>query len=126
VPGAQDRLPQYLSPHADDLTPGPRSVLLPFSSRPTSAFPTNVKGRRVSRTTRFIPQTGSPSYVRLLSSHEAASFVFVLRPVGLASTPDWVRRTLRLSRHIVGASSAEMLPSKRAPSLHARKGNWRD
>ena len=80
-----------LSPHAADLTPGPPPVHLPFSSRWTLAFPHNVRGRRVSRTRGFIPLSGSPSYTSPISAHEAASFVFVLRPVDLASTPDWVR-----------------------------------
>jgi len=38
------------------------------------------------------------------------------------STPDWVRRPMRRSRCIVGASSARSLPPERAPGLHAHKG----
>jgi hypothetical protein len=83
-----------LSLHAADLTPGPPPVRLPFSSRWTLAFPPNVRGRRVSRLRGFIPQSGSPSYFRPISTHEAASFVFVLRPAGLAGTPDWVLGTV--------------------------------
>jgi hypothetical protein len=100
-------------------------VLVPFTSRSAMAFPTNVEGRRVARTTRFIPQPASPSYARPVSGYGAASFVFLLRPASLASTPDWVRRLMRRSRCIVGASSARSLPPERAPSLHAHKGNWR-
>ena len=99
---------------------------IPFASRSTMAFPTNVEGRRVSRTTRFIPQPTSPSYSRPVSSYGAASFVFVLRPATLASTPDWVGRPMRPSRCIVGASSARSLPPERAPSLHTQKGKWYD
>ena len=54
-----------LSPHAVDLTPGPPPVHLPFSSRRALAFPPNVRGRRVAPSlTEFIPQSGSPSYIR--------------------------------------------------------------
>ena len=123
--GTSGPLSRHLSLHAADLTPGPRVVHLPVTSHPAMAFPLSVEGRRVARTTRFIPQTGSPSYTRLPSRYGAASFVFVLRPATLASTPDWVRRPMRRSRCIVGASSAQSLPTKRAPSLHAHKGNWR-
>ena len=35
-----------------------------FASRSAMAFPSNVEGRRVARTTRFIPQPASPSYSR--------------------------------------------------------------
>ena len=80
-----------LSLHAADLTPGPPPVHAPFSSRRTLAFPPNVRGRRVSRLHGFIPQSGSPSYIRPIRTLEAASFVFLLRPAGLAGTPDWVR-----------------------------------
>jgi len=79
-----------LSPHAVDLTPGPLPVLLPSSSRQALAFPHNVRGRRVARSRGFVPQSGSPSYSCPIRAHEAASFVFVLRPVVSASTPDWV------------------------------------
>jgi len=88
--GISGPLSRHLSLHAADLTPGPRLVQMPSASQPAMAFPTNVEGRRVARTTRFIPQTGSPSYTRLPSRYGAASFVFVLRPAGLAGTPDWV------------------------------------
>jgi len=89
--GSSGPLSRHLSLHAAVLTPGPRPVQMPFASRSTMAFPINVEGRRVARTTRFIPQTASPSYSRPLSGYEAATFVFVLRPAGLASIPDWVR-----------------------------------
>ena len=88
--GISGPLSRYLSPHAAVLTPGPRSVQMPFASRTAMAFPLNVEGRRVARTTRFIPHTDSPSYLRLHSPYEAATFVFLLRPAVLASTPDWV------------------------------------
>ena len=39
----------------------------------------------------FIPPPDSPSNIRPVRYHEAASFVFLLRPAGSASTPDWVR-----------------------------------
>jgi hypothetical protein len=60
--GISGPLSRYLSPHAAVLTPGPRSVQMPFASRSAMAFPLNVEGRRVARTTRFIPQPASPSY----------------------------------------------------------------
>ena len=64
---------------------------MPISSRWALAFPHTVRGRRVARSRGFIPPSGSPSYTRPIRAHEAASFVFVLRPAGLAGTPDWVR-----------------------------------
>ena len=91
--GISGPLSRYLSPHAAVLTPGPPSVQMPFASRSAMAFPLNVEGRRVARTTRFIPHTDSPSYIRLQSGYGAATFVFVLRPAVLASTPDWVEPT---------------------------------
>jgi hypothetical protein len=51
-----------LSSHAADLTPGPLSVHMPSPSRQASAFPHNVRGRRVARSRGFIPLSGSPSY----------------------------------------------------------------
>ena len=87
--GISGPLSRYLSPHAAVLTPGPQSVQMPFATRSALAFPLNVEGRRVARTTRFIPQPVSPSYTRPVSLYEAATFVFLLRPAGLAS-PDWV------------------------------------
>jgi hypothetical protein len=62
--GISGPLSRHLSLHAADLTPGPRLVQMPFASQPAMAFPTNVEGRRVARTTRFIPQPASPSYAR--------------------------------------------------------------
>ena len=62
--GISGPLSHHLSLHAADLTPGPRLVQMPFASQPAMAFPTNVEGRRVARTTRFIPQPASPSYSR--------------------------------------------------------------
>ena len=92
--GVSGPLSRHLSLHATVLTPGPLSVQMPFASRSAMAFPTNVEGRRVARTTRFIPQPASPSYSRPVSGYGAASFVFLLRPASLASTPDWVRSRL--------------------------------
>lgn len=89
--GISGPISRSLSLHAVDLTPGPPPVRLPFASRWTLAFPHNVQGRRVSRSHGFIPQSGSPNYKRPIRFHEAASFVFVLRPATLAGTPDWVR-----------------------------------
>ena len=63
--GSSGPLSHHLSLHATDLTPGPQLVHLPFASQPALAFPINVKGRRVSRTTRFVPHTDSPSYISL-------------------------------------------------------------
>ncbi len=76
--------------------------LPPFPGSPIGAnalcFPTGIglpHNRRGSASSPdlsgFIPHTGSPSYSRLHSAYEAASFVFVLRPAGLAGIPDWVR-----------------------------------
>ncbi len=63
--GSSGPISRHLSLHAADLTPGPRMVLVPFASHPAMAFPINVEGRRVARTTRFIPHTDSPSYISL-------------------------------------------------------------
>jgi hypothetical protein len=62
--GISGPISRHLSLHAADLTPGPRPVHMPFASRSAMAFPNNVEGRRVARTTRFIPQPVSPSYTR--------------------------------------------------------------
>ena len=88
--GTSGPLSRHLSLHATDLTPGPQLVQMPFASQLAMAFPLNVEGRRISRCHGFIPHTDSPSYSCLHSAYGAASFVFVLRPAGLASTPDWV------------------------------------
>ena len=48
----------------------------------------------ISALAEFIPQSGSSSYIRPMRIHEAASFIFVLRPTGLAGTPDWIRGTV--------------------------------
>ena len=65
---------------------------LPSSSRRTLAFPPNVRGRRVAPSSRSLsPCRALPVIRARLTPHEAASFVFVLRPADLASTPDWVR-----------------------------------
>ena len=37
-----------LSPHTDGLTPGPQQVHLPFLSPVSTAFPSNVEGRRIA------------------------------------------------------------------------------
>ena len=63
--GISGPLSRHLSLHATDLTPGSLLVQMPFASQQAMAFPINVKGRRISRTTRFIPQTDSPSYFSL-------------------------------------------------------------
>lgn len=88
--GVSGPLSRHLSLHAADLTPGPQSVQTPFASQPAMAFPFNVEGRRVSCTTRFIPQPAAPSYSRPVSGYGAASFVFLLQPADLACAPDWV------------------------------------
>jgi len=104
--GISGPLSRSLSPHAADLTPGPPQVLLPSTSLWTSAFPTNVLGRRIARSRGFIPLLSSPSYSRSISPHGAASFVFLLRPADLAGTPDWVR----------GAVSGQVPPGRYRPS----------
>jgi len=92
-PGLLQLTLRSLSLHAADLTPGPPPVLLSFSSPAGIGLPPKRTGSANSSVlTEFIPQSGS--YVRPIWTHEAASFVFVLRSTGLVGTPDWVRGTV--------------------------------
>ena len=56
------------------------------------------------------------------------SFSYCGLQVWLASRTGYDRHVWHASqsRHIVGASSAQPLATKRAPSLHTQKGNWYD
>ena len=63
----------------------PAGIGLPLNSTGSACSPALAE---------FVPHSGSPSYMRPVRYHEAASFVFVLRPAGLAGTPDWVRGTV--------------------------------
>jgi hypothetical protein len=103
----------HLSPHAISLTPGSRQVHVPFASLPALAFPISVKGRRVSHPWWVYPSTGlSQQYSSGLISR-GCTVRFILRPADLAGTPDWVSTRpfqSSLSRHRVGASSANVLP----------------
>ena len=128
--GISGPLSRHLSLHAADLTPGPRPVRLPFASRSAMAFPTNVEGRRVapisrgSSLTQALPAISARAHFTRL--HHSSSYYGL--QVGLAprtgsNRPVWQDSS---SRHIVGASSARLLPPERAPSLHTQKGNWYD
>ena len=96
-----------------------------FSSLPALAFPKTVVGRRVARSLGFIPLPDSLSNDRPGLSDEAAPFAlcYGLR-IRLAPRAEYDSRLLRRSpsRHHVGASSAELLPTRPAPSLHTQKG----
>ena len=136
----------YLSSHTDNVavpyghfrlrltvslrsaSPGSSASAFTLSSLQTLAFSKNAKDRQVFRfytdlsLNRTLPAINCPT-----STHEAALFVFVLRSVNLADTPDWVHLPIsKLSRCHVGASSALVLLRVPAPSLYTQKGNWCD
>jgi len=119
-----------LSLHAADLTPGPRLVLLPSASQPAMAFPYNVEGRRVAPIARgsSLPQalpaiTACAHFTRLHHSSSYYGLQVWPAPRTGSDHPVWPGSP---SRCRVGASSAQVLPLKRALCLHTQKGNWRD
>ena len=71
----------------------------------------------------FIPQIGLSQLLnRPLSAYEAALFVFVLRSVNSADTPDWVHLPIsKLYLCHVGARSAPVLLRVPAPSLYTKR-----
>jgi len=103
----------------------PDRCVSPFASLPALAFPITVVGRRVARLLGFVPLPDSLSNTRPGLSDEAAPFAlcYGLR-IWLAPRAEYDSRHQRRlpSRHLVGASSAALLPERPAPSLHTQKG----
>jgi len=103
----------------------PDRCVCPFASLPALAFPKTVVGRRVSRLLGFVPLPDSLSNTRPGLSDEAAPFAlcYGLR-IWLAPRAEYDSHRHRRSpaRHLVGASSAALLPERPAPSLHTQKG----
>lgn len=70
----------------------------------------------------FVPPTDSPSHTRPQLAHEAAPFALCYGPLIWLAPLTGYNPTgyapVEPSRHIVGASSARLLPNERAPSLH--------
>jgi hypothetical protein len=128
--GTSGPISRHLSLHAADLTPGPRPVHMPFTSRSAMAFPLNVEGRRVapiSRGSSLIQALPAiPACTHFTRLHHSFSYY------GLQVWPTPLTGSNRLvwqdspSRCRVGVSSAQGLPLKRAPSLHTQKDNWYD
>ena len=97
-------------------------MLLTFASQPAMAFPINVEGRRVARTTRFIPHTDSPSYISLQSAYEAAPFDFLYYGLRLWLAPLTGSDALCAVR---GALSGQVPPGcyrPNAPPAYTPKG----
>ena len=129
----------FLSPHAAVFTPGPRSLRVPTASRSALAFAQNVGARRVARSrpgSSLVPDFPSNicrglTFTELQRSLDAAACDFG-RPHRLGRTMSsksprsydvGTRMHAALRGNRVGASSAALLPPRRALYLFSQVGN---
>ena len=119
----------FLSPHAAVLTPAPRSLRVPTASRSALAFAQVVGVRRVARSqpgSSLVPDSPSNTYRGLTFTELQRSLNTTAcgfgRPHGLGRTTSSNCMPAALRGNRVGASSATLLPTRRALYLFSQVG----
>ena len=88
----------------------PCRCICPLPSLQALAFPLNVEGRRVSRSSRVYPTTGLSQQCPSGVTSRGCTVRFMLRPADLAGTPGWAKTRIVFIRAVRGTVSRQVRP----------------